>query len=65
MYYSEIDLSQDITSAHMWASVATAAGDAEAKKLQMKIQGLMGFNQIKDGWELARVCVASKFIDCN
>ena len=65
IYFDEAELPKDIVTAHMWSVIASSSGDEWAKKIMMKIQGFMGFNQIKDGWELARVCVASKFIDCN
>ena len=65
MYYGGRGLPKDITKAHMWAVIAASLEDQGAKELMMQIQGYMGFNQMAEGWDRARVCMASNYQDCD
>ena len=69
MYQNGRGVPQDFVRAHMWTNIAASQGKAEVGAAATKDRDLLAKgmtpDQIARAQELARVCVASKFKDCD
>ena len=56
---------EDSVLAHMWFNIAGANGNARARKLRNSIEREMTRAEVSRATELARVCMASDYQDCE
>tara|TARA_R110002072_G_scaffold234781_1_gene392375 strand:+ start:85 stop:489 length:405 start_codon:yes stop_codon:yes gene_type:complete len=57
-------ITQDITRAHMWLSLASSGGDRMAASLQSRVAKQMTPDQLEEAQKLARECVAKDYKGC-
>ena len=65
MYRLGDGVPKDIVSAHMWYNVAGANRNEAAGVSRDEIEDEMSGAQIEHATELARMCVASDYNDCE
>ena len=56
---------EDSVLAHMWFNIAGANGNARARKLRNSFEREMTRAEVSRATELARVCMASDYQDCE
>ena len=56
---------EDFVLAHMWFNIAGANGNARARKLRNSIEREMTRAEVSRATELALVCMASDYQDCE
>ena len=65
MYDNGEGVLKDSVLAHMWCNIAGANGNARARKLRDSLERDMTRAEISRAAELARVCMASDYQDCE
>lgn len=61
MYATGQGVAQDYVAAHMWADIATANGNEDARVNRDSIAGRMTANEIAEAQRRATVCMGFKY----
>jgi len=64
-YLKGLGVSAEVSTAHMWASIASTGGCPDVEDFRTQIQGSLNYSQMVEGWQRGETCVASNFRDCD